>query len=697
MSKKRNLAVLMAAATVATSVAPVFAAETADLNEESLRAKVQELLNVKYSDPSEEGGDTATETGDFKNSVYKITGSIEDGVQDSRIKNITDLNNLIEDAKVAEKDLVVSVVDKGHVKTDDGKIVKKIKTKNSFVDVLPTIDAIKAESPAIKDAKLLDIDGEDVTVTSKTAVTLEVELMGGKKFNVEVGDYLFDYDKPLDVNGNKIENLTGDSDDSVKKKVASFELLEDTSEATFKEIPASTFAEYTMGSKVTIEKNLSDYYSKDGGYTKAGVDLVEKLRDAVGAGETDVVIDGVKYDIKGISDDAKDSVIKATNDGYELTINFQYKKADKEKWYNVKLVLKADNQADLSRVKNDILNKNDVVEGRLTTLAGDDRFATAVEISKDAYVNDGAVEKDDKVQAKAVVLVGENAIVDGLASAPLAKQKKAPVLLTKADSIPAETMNEIKRIVDKGTDIYLIGGENTISKAVETQLKKELNASIKRISGNDRYATSTEIADELDPAANKDNKAYIVGGEGLADAMSIAAYAAQTGAPILVNPSDKLSKDVKLSLKNDLSLNNVTVIGGSSQISTQVIKDLNEESITANRISGSDRTDTNAKVIDEYYKAGFPGTDVKPNAAFIAKDGYVGGNGQLIDALAVAPSAAKAQAPIVLTHGDLTQDQEDNLRAYYKNNDTKKDQKVYQVGQGIAAEALKTVLKIFDL
>ncbi|WP_304340830.1 cell wall-binding repeat-containing protein [Metaclostridioides mangenotii] len=693
MNKKRNLAVLMAAATVATSVAPVFAAEAADLNEESLRAKVQELLNVKYSDPSEEGGDTEVATGDFKNSVYMITGSI-DGATGKRIKNITDLNKLIEDANVADKDLVVSVQDKGHIKTEDGKIVTKIKTKNNFVNVLPTIDEIKDESPAIKEATVLDIDGEDVEKTSKTPVTLEVELMGGKKFNVEVGDYLFDYDKPLDASGNKIENLSENSDDSVKKKVASFELHEDKTEATFKTKPASIFAEYTMGSKVTLEKNLSDYYSKDGGYTKAGVDLVEKLRDAVGA-ETDIVIDGVKYDIKGISANADDSVIKATNDGYELTINFQYKKADKEKWYDIKLVLKGNNQADLSRVKNDIISKNDVVVGRLTTLAGDDRFATAVEISKDAYVNDGAVPKDGKVQADAVVLVGENAIVDGLASAPLAKQKNAPILLTKADSIPAETMNEIKRIVDKGTDIYLIGGENTISKAVETQLKKELNASIKRISGNDRYATSTEIADELNSTLNTEKEAYVVGGEGLADAMSIAAYAAQTNAPILVNPSDKLSKDVKVSLKDE-GITKVTVIGGTSHISTQVIKDLDEEQIAATRISGSDRTDTNAKVIEEYYKDGFTDSP-KANATFIAKDGYVGGNGQLIDALAVAPSAAKAQAPIVLTHGDLTQDQEDNLRAYYNKNNVKKDQKVYQVGQGIAAEALKTVLKIFDL
>ncbi|MBS5787816.1 MAG: cell wall-binding repeat-containing protein [Clostridioides difficile] len=688
MSKKRNLAVLMAAATVATSVAPVFAAEVKDLDEASLIAKVQELLAVKYSDPSENGGDT--DTLDPTNCVYEIKGN------GTRIKNISELNEAIEDAKRAGSDLVVKVVDKGHVKTDDGKIVKKIETKNIFVETIDTALAgtIKAASPAIKEAKLLDING-DVTTVDADAVTVEIELMGGKKIAVEAGDFELDFGKALDANGNKID-LTGTPDDSVLKSVASFEIKEVTGDATFKPVPRSTFAEYTTGSKVTIEKNLSDYYSKDGGYTEKGENLVNDLGKALNAAESSVVIDGVRYDITNIT--AAETSIKAKADGYELTLNFKYKDPDTKDFTtnnNVKLVLKSASQEDLSRVKNDILAGTTVVEGRLTTLAGDDRFATAIEISKDAYDAFKTAAGDKK--AKAVVLVGENAIVDGLASAPLAKQKNAPVLLTKADSIPAETMKEIKRIVDKGTDIYLVGGTTTISKDVETQLKNELNASVIRVAGEDRYATSTAIAEKLDTAKNTAKKAYVVGGEGLADAMSISAYAAQTGAPILVNPTDKLSKDAKVVLK-DQSITDVDVIGGASHISTQVLKDIDAvDTVTGdvNRISGTDRTDTNAKVIGEYYNT--QATPVKPDAVFIAKDGYVGGNGELIDALAAAPSAAKAQAPIVLTHGDLTKDQDDNIKAYVTANATTAGKKVYQVGQGVAADALKSVLKIFNL
>ncbi|WP_024621005.1 cell wall-binding repeat-containing protein [Metaclostridioides mangenotii] len=689
MSKKRNLAVLMAAATVATSVAPVFAAEAADLDEASLRTKVQELLNVKYSDPSEEGKeDNGVVDGSYTNSVYKIMAG------STRIKDIADLNVAIEDAKVAGNDLVVTVIDKGHVKTNDGKIVYKIKTKNEFVEKVDTtlFDAIKVASPAIKDAKYLDIKGEYTDEDAK-ATAIEVELMNGKKFNVEAGQFALEFNKPLDANGNAIVGLDTDSDLSVKKSVNSFEVKELTGDATYKTAPSFKFAEYTMGSKVTIEKNLSDYYSKDGGYTEIGVNLVEQLSKAVDTGESSIVVDGVRYAVKGIN--AAGTSIKASKDGYELTMNFNYKKADATKWSDIKLVLKSNSQEDLSRVKNDIIAKNEVVEGRLTTLAGENRFSTAVEVSKDAYEPFKTAATDKK--AGAIVLVGENAIVDGLASAPLASQKNAPILLTKADAVPAQTMDEIKRVVDKGADIYVVGGKTTISEAVESQLKSELNASIIRVSGEDRYATSTAIAEKLDKSKNDAKKAYVVGGEGLADAMSIAAYAAQTGAPILVNPSDKLAKDVKLSLK-DQDITKVAVIGGATHISTQALKDIADtDGITeAKRISGVNRSETNAKVIKGFY-AETRFDNPKADSVFIAKDGSVGGNGQLIDALAVAPSAAKAQAPIVLAGTTLSKDQDDNVKAYVTLNNKPDGKKVYQVGQGVAADALKAVLKTFGL
>ena len=55
-------------------------------------------------------------------------------------------------------------------------------------------------------------------------------------------------------------------------------------------------------------------------------------------------------------------------------------------------------------------------------MIGETRFETAVEVSKKMFA-DG--------DANSVILVGEDAIVDGLAAAPLAKQATGSILLTK--------------------------------------------------------------------------------------------------------------------------------------------------------------------------------------------------------------------------------------------------------------------------
>lgn len=691
MSKKRNLAVLMAAATVATSVAPVFAAEVKDLDEASLISQVEKLLATKYADKTEIGGDEdSLSDGAYANSVYKIYAG--EATKDNRIKSLSDLESKIELAKVNGDDLEILVLDKGH-KEVDGKIVKSVETKNIFInnkeDLVAFADKLKAETVVVRDVTYLGLDGEEIS-DSTIAETIKVELVGGKTFNISVGDYALDLTKGLDAANNKIE-ISSTMDPTVAKKVVGFELDEVADgKATYKPVPGSTFAKYTFGSNVVLDKNVTSYYTIENGYTEAGANLVNKFKEAQNSTEkkTTVVVDGVRYQIstKDIS-----TTLKATADGYELTIDFEYAKADSElkDKNNVKLVIKSSTQEDLARIKSDITANfdNEVVAGRITYLAGDNRFDTAVEISKEAY--EGYKTTNAEKKADAVVLVGENAIVDGLASAPLAKAKNAPILLTKANGIPAQTMAEIKRVVDKGSDIYIVGGTTTISKDVETALKNELNASIIRVAGDDRYATSSAIAEKLDAP----DKAFVVGGTGLADAMSIASYAAQEGAPILVTPADKLGKDAKSSLK-DLSITDATVIGGAAHVSTQVLKDLKDDAnvSTPVRISGSNRANTNAEVLKSFYA-----TDVEANRseiAFIAKDGSVGGDGQLIDALAVAPFAAKEEAPLVLAGNDLTTKQDEQIKESVKETSSSK---LYQVGQGIGADAIKSVLKALGL
>lgn len=690
MSKKRNLAVLMAAATVATSVAPVFAAQVENLDEASLIAKVKELLGTKYSDPNESGkvdndGKLIPAEEEWQNSVYEIK------VGATTIESVSDLEKEIEKAKVAGNDITVEVTDKGH-KEVDGRTVHQVFTDKAFYAAGTGTNGIgeaytaATSNAAIKNVKAFDVDGK-TTTTAANVDSIDLELYNGTKIALKIGSDVLDLDEAIDANGNKVV-VTSTSDDSIKNSVAGFEVVESDSKSLVT-VPSSIYAKYTLGNKTLIEKDASVFYTYEGGYTEKGVEIINKLNGFNTADDT-IVYNGVKYNVKYDGS----SEIKAIDNGYELTIDLKYKKdtaSNMPSSENLKLVLKAKNQEDLVKIQNAINTNAEVVEGKVTYLAGDDRFDTAVEISKEAFIDKDATTAGEK--AEAVVLVGENAIVDGLASAPLAKQEKAPVLLTQKDKIPAQTLSEMKRVIKDGQDVYLIGGEATISNAVKDQLVKEFNANIIRVSGEDRFSTSTAIADKL--TTNK-SKAYVVGANGLADAMSIASVAAKDEAPILVTPADGLGADAKATLREYKSANSslaVDVIGGNSNVSTKVLKDMQDDEkidVTARRIAGETRADTNAKVIKEFYTGAN-----KSAIGYVAKDGYVGGDGQLIDALAAAPLAGRDSAPMILTSDKLTDEQEKQVEASVDTTGT--TTKLYQVGQGVGSKALRKLIDLFNL
>ncbi len=67
-------------------------------------------------------------------------------------------------------------------------------------------------------------------------------------------------------------------------------------------------------------------------------------------------------------------------------------------------------------------------------------------------------------------------------------------IIDTKEALNSKTKAEIQRLGAK--KVYLIGGENSISKEIEQQLKS-LNISIERISGSDRYKTSLLLAQKL--------------------------------------------------------------------------------------------------------------------------------------------------------------------------------------------------------
>ena len=692
MLRKKNIAMVMAAATVATSVAPVFAAVNEEnVNEATLIAEVEKLLAKKYSNEEETGipNDSIGTNQEYKNSVYSIESNITTTgtIGSAEVKSVKELKQMIEQAKLSNTELVLTVTDKGH-KEIDGKIVASENTTKRFYN--------EFDEAALN--KVFNNVGASFELDKNYVEYGKITLANGKEIEIAIDDYVLDLEKPLDENGNLIkvpvEGLN--SNDAIAKRIVGFEVKEESTKSK-QNIPEKIVSKLKFDAKAVnkIEKKASDILTKDG-YTKEGAKLINEVRAAVKDASNTVVVDGVKYFVvEAITEDVK--AVKGA--GYELEINLKaYKTSTPEDEIpahkNVKIVVTGDVQKDLVTIKEAMNAETDVVDvdGKINKLAGDDRFETAVEVSKETYLGKSDKEEEGKTTAGSIILVGEEAIVDGLAAAPLASAADAPILLTKKDSVPTSTMNEIKRLVAKGSKIYLVGGEHNISKEVEKQLVSEMNAEIVRLAGDDRNETSLKIAEELKVVKDGGfTKYYVVGGDGLSDAMSIAAIAAREKAPILVTPADGLTKDAKKFLaENPLE---ATVVGGESKVSTQVLKDIKaKKNVSVTRIAGEDRHETNAKVIATL-------TDEVDNV-YVAKSGYVPQNGDalLVDALAAAPLAAKADGVIVLATDDVTTAQEAAVKkAVTKGANNKLEAKLTQVGGGVNANIIQKLVKLLGL
>ena len=136
-------------------------------------------------------------------------------------------------------------------------------------------------------------------------------------------------------------------------------------------------------------------------------------------------------------------------------------------------------------------------EIKVERIAGNSRYETAVEISKKYFET-----------APNVVLASGEGYADALVGGSLVSQEKIPMFLTKKTSLPLETKEELIRLKTK--NVYILGGNNTISQSVENQIKN-MGINVKRLSGEDRLATAGMIASERFYLAQKDNPNVAMG------------------------------------------------------------------------------------------------------------------------------------------------------------------------------------------
>lgn len=283
------------------------------------------------------------------------------------------------------------------------------------------------------------------------------------------------------------------------------------------------------------------------------------------------------------------------------------------------------------------------------TLKGNGRWETAIEISKKGWT-----------KAKEAVIVNDNSLADALTATPFAEAKDAPILLTQNNKLDDRTKAELKRL--GVTKVYLIGGESSLNKSVESALNSE-KISTDRIWGNTRYETSLELAKKLDNIKKVSEISVANGEKGIVDAISIAPVAAEKDMPIILASPSK-GTEVADKFIAEKSIKSSYVIGGTNSVSNEVSSKLPN----ATRVEGKDRNETNAKVIETFYK------EKELKNAYVAKNGMTKED-ELIDGLAVGVLAAKNDSPVLLVGKNLSQGQKDVTN-------TKTFKTITQVGGG---------------
>lgn len=249
----------------------------------------------------------------------------------------------------------------------------------------------------------------------------------------------------------------------------------------------------------------------------------------------------------------------------------------------------------------------------ISRIAGANRFDTAVAISKEGW------ETSDQV-----VLATSDDFPDALAGGPLAFKEEAPILLTRAAALPYETKEEIKRL--KAKKVIILGNQNAISSGVEAELVK-MGMTIERIGGKNRFDTAALIAQQLDS-----KEAVVAYGFNFPDVLSVSAYAAKNGIPILLTRTDKLPAETEVAL---MSTTKTHVIGSTGAVGENVFNTLPNPT----RYGGATRYDT-ALQVNSQLKMGSDKTFVATGTNFP-------------DALAGSVLAAKNDAPILLVQRDL--------------------------------------------
>lgn len=155
---------------------------------------------------------------------------------------------------------------------------------------------------------------------------------------------------------------------------------------------------------------------------------------------------------------------------------------------------------------------------------GIDRLLTAIDVSQDLFEDD---------EADVVVLARADDFADALAGTPLAVENNGPMLLTPTAALDERIADEIERVLPEGATVFLLGGTNALSAAVESAVQA-LGFETDRIEGPTRIETSVAVNERLTDY----NALLITTGYDFPDALAAGAAAAYSGGAVVLTTAE---------------------------------------------------------------------------------------------------------------------------------------------------------------
>jgi putative cell wall-binding protein len=237
-----------------------------------------------------------------------------------------------------------------------------------------------------------------------------------------------------------------------------------------------------------------------------------------------------------------------------------------------------------------------------------------------------------------VVLVSGTSYPDALIGAPLARLLDAPILLTSGKELETTLLNQIKGL--KASNVYILGGESSVSDKVRTSLAANFKK-VERYSGGNRYDTALIVAQEIDKLNGfKAKHVFVATGSSYPDALAISPYAAMKGYPILYASIADANNAITYGyLASDMD---VAILGGASTVTTDFENTIKTKVKSVSRISGGNRYETALSIAMTYQKD------------FLSNDIVLATGTNFPDALSGGAFGGKKGLPLLLVNNNTS-------------------------------------------